>query len=167
MYEMVLFSFTAICWLVWVKEKNLVQLFLSCPWKFQHKIFCLSKKYFFPKRTSSLFPFFGWKPKSSKQSCEITAPSAIKGIICLNSPFLPHCLPLLLLLLLLPFLSPPNPRNSGSQRAVVYLGWPIAPSYMSPNAEEGGWVRGLSQGVRYSSHRSPNKLWRYNSVLNL
>ncbi len=26
----------------------------------------------------------------------------------------------------------------GSQRDVVYVGWPIAPSYMSPNAGEGG-----------------------------
>ncbi len=34
-----------------------------------------------------------------------------------------------------------------SQRDVVYLGWPIAPSYMSPNAGEGGW-RGLSQWVQ-------------------
>jgi hypothetical protein len=29
------------------------------------------------------------------------------------------------------------PQTQGSQRDVVYLGWPIAPSYMSPNA--GGW----------------------------
>ncbi len=35
----------------------------------------------------------------------------------------------------------------GLQRDVVYLGWPIAPSYMSPNA--GGWgeLRGVSQWV--------------------
>ncbi len=34
----------------------------------------------------------------------------------------------------------------GLRRDVVYLGWPIAPSYMSPNA---GWgLRGLSQWVQ-------------------
>ncbi len=41
--------------------------------------------------------------------------------------------------------------NRGLQRYVVYLGWPIAPSYMSPNAEgEGGrlWPWGLSQWVQ-------------------
>ena len=40
-------------------------------------------------------------------------------------------------------------RERGSQRDVVYLGWPIASTYMSPNA--GGWggegARGLSQWV--------------------
>ncbi len=35
----------------------------------------------------------------------------------------------------------------GSRSDVVYLGWPIAPSYMSPNAEGGGELRGLSQWV--------------------
>ncbi len=39
-----------------------------------------------------------------------------------------------------------HPR--GLQRDVVYLGWPIAPSYMSPNAGRGGELRGLSQWVR-------------------
>ncbi len=29
-------------------------------------------------------------------------------------------------------------KSRGLQRDVVYLGWPIAPSYMSPNAGEGG-----------------------------
>jgi hypothetical protein len=33
----------------------------------------------------------------------------------------------------------------GSQRDVVFLGWPIAPSYMSPSAGGGGVLRGLSQ----------------------
>ncbi len=33
----------------------------------------------------------------------------------------------------------------GLQRDVVYLGWPIAPSYMSPNVGGGGEFRGLSQ----------------------
>jgi hypothetical protein len=32
--------------------------------------------------------------------------------------------------------------TGASQRDVVYLGWPIAPSYMSPNA--GGWGRGVA-----------------------
>jgi hypothetical protein len=37
----------------------------------------------------------------------------------------------------------------GLQRDVVYLGWPIAPSFMSPNAGEGGCcLRGLSQWVQ-------------------
>jgi hypothetical protein len=41
-------------------------------------------------------------------------------------------------------------REGGFQRDVVYLGWPIAPSYMSPNAGVmggGGGLRGLSQWV--------------------
>ncbi len=36
----------------------------------------------------------------------------------------------------------------GLQRDVVYLDWPIAPSYMSPNAGGGGELRGLSQWVK-------------------
>ncbi len=36
--------------------------------------------------------------------------------------------------------------SQGSQRDVVYLGWPIAPSYMSPN----GGLRGLSQWVQWA-----------------
>jgi hypothetical protein len=46
---------------------------------------------------------------------------------------------------------------------VVYLCWPIAPSYLSPN--EGGWggVAG-SQPMSTTVHRSPNKLWRSNSI---
>jgi hypothetical protein len=36
----------------------------------------------------------------------------------------------------------------GIQRDVVYLGWPIASSYMSPNAGGGGELRGLSQWVQ-------------------
>ncbi len=52
----------------------------------------------------------------------------------------------------------------GLQRDVVYLGWPIASSYMSPNwGEGGGRVQGLSQWVPLS----PNKLWRSNSIFNL
>ncbi len=38
-----------------------------------------------------------------------------------------------------------TPEIRGSQRDVVYLGWPIAPSYMSPNAGGGGELRGLRQ----------------------
>ncbi len=34
--------------------------------------------------------------------------------------------------------------DRGLQRDVVYLGWPIAPSYMSSNAEGGRELRGLS-----------------------
>jgi hypothetical protein len=53
----------------------------------------------------------------------------------------------------------------GLQRDVVYLGWPIAPSYMSPNAGGvgGGGIVG-SQPMSTAVHRSPNKLWRSNSI---
>ncbi len=44
---------------------------------------------------------------------------------------------------------------------VNFVGWPIAPSYMSPNA--GGGV----SANEYSCHRSPNKLWRSISIFNL
>ncbi len=71
------------------------------------------------------------------------------------------------------YFATPHPCNSvgdrGSQRDVVYLGWPIASSLMSPNA--GGWggfggVGGHSQWVQLCT-RSPNKLWRSNSIINL
>ncbi len=55
----------------------------------------------------------------------------------------------------------------GSQRDVANLGWPIAPSYMSPNTEirgGGGGVRGLRQWVQLCTW-SPKKLRRSNSVL--
>ncbi len=39
------------------------------------------------------------------------------------------------------------------QRDVVYLCWPIAPSYMIPNAGEGGGLRGLSQWVQLCTSR--------------
>ncbi len=56
----------------------------------------------------------------------------------------------------------------GLQRDVVYLGWPIAPSYMSPNAGEGGELRPAGPPPMSSAvHRSQNKLWRYNSIFNL
>ncbi len=53
------------------------------------------------------------------------------------------------------------------QRDVVYLGWPIAPSYMSSNTRGGGELRSLRQLVQLSVHRSPNKLWRSTSIFNL
>jgi hypothetical protein len=49
----------------------------------------------------------------------------------------------------------------GSQSDVVYIGCPIAPSYMSPDAEGGG-----SCGVSANEY-CPNKLWRSNSIFNL
>ncbi len=54
----------------------------------------------------------------------------------------------------------------GSQRDVVHLGLPRAPSYKSPNDAGGGGVRGLSQWVQLCIW-SPNKLWRSNSIFNL
>jgi hypothetical protein len=47
----------------------------------------------------------------------------------------------------------------------VCLCWPIARSYMSPNAGGGG-VAG-SQPMSTAVHRSPNKLWRSNAIFNL
>ncbi len=52
------------------------------------------------------------------------------------------------------------------QRDDVYLGWPIAPLYMSPNAGGGGGGAG-SKPMSTAVHGSPNKLWRSNSVVNL
>ncbi len=60
-----------------------------------------------------------------------------------------------------------HPFPRGLQRDVVYLSWPIVPSYMSPNA--GGGVSG-SQRMSTAVHMftwSPNKLWRSNSIFNL
>ncbi len=48
----------------------------------------------------------------------------------------------------------------GSQRDVVNLGCPIAPSYMSPNARGGGGGVAGPQPMSTTIHRSPNKLWR-------
>ncbi len=59
--------------------------------------------------------------------------------------------------------------GQGSQRDVAYLGWPIAPSYMSHNAGGGGGegrMRGLSQWVQLCIW-SLNRLWRFNSIFNL
>jgi hypothetical protein len=53
----------------------------------------------------------------------------------------------------------------GLQRDVVYLDWPIAPSYTSPNARRRG-VEG-SQPVSTAVLRSPSKPWRSNSIFNL
>ncbi len=52
-------------------------------------------------------------------------------------------------------------QTRGLQRDVVYLGWPMAPSYMSPNAREWG-----SCGFK-AVHRSPNNFWRSNSIFNI
>ncbi len=51
-------------------------------------------------------------------------------------------------------------------RDVVSLGWPIGRSYMSHNA---GWGGGVAKSPPMSTavHRSPNKLWRSNSIFNL
>ncbi len=65
--------------------------------------------------------------------------------------------------------------TGGLHRDVVYLGWPIAPSYMIPNAGGGGELRPAgSKPLITAVHRSPNnwnKLWRsnfiFNSVFNL
>ncbi len=55
----------------------------------------------------------------------------------------------------------------GAQRDVVYLGRPIAPSYISPNAGFGeGGLRSLSQWVQLSTW-SRNKVWQSNSMFNL
>ncbi len=56
--------------------------------------------------------------------------------------------------------------SRGLQRVVVYLGRPIAPLYMSPNAWGGGGeiCRGLSQWVQLYS---PNKLWTFESIFHL
>ncbi len=61
---------------------------------------------------------------------------------------------------------PPPPPPRGLQRDVVYLGWPIAPSYVSPNAGGGRELRRLSQWVQLCTW-SPNKRWRSNSIFNL
>jgi hypothetical protein len=46
------------------------------------------------------------------------------------------------------YISKQSTFNRGLQRDVVYLGWPIASSYMSPNAKRGGELRGLKQWVQ-------------------
>jgi hypothetical protein len=43
--------------------------------------------------------------------------------------------------------------NRGSQRDVTYLGWPIAPSYMSPNAGKGGEGLWESQPMSTPVHK--------------
>jgi hypothetical protein len=55
----------------------------------------------------------------------------------------------------------------GGLQKDVYLGWPIAPSYMSPNAGEGGAEDAGYQSMSTAVQRSPNKLWRSNSIFNL
>ncbi len=67
--------------------------------------------------------------------------------------------------------APPTPQPHtrytwGSQRDVVYLGWPIAPSYRSPKARWWAGLRALSQWVQLCTW-SPNKLRRSNLIFNL
>ncbi len=68
--------------------------------------------------------------------------------ICIQSftqYYPPSCLYLFIFLRWCRVVCPPQ----GLQRDVVNLGWPIAPSYMSPNAGSGGGgLRGLSQWVQ-------------------
>jgi hypothetical protein len=55
----------------------------------------------------------------------------------------------------------------GSQRDVVYLGWPVAPSYMSPNTGGGGGVAGSSQWVPlYTGARNFGDLTPYLTYAN-
>ncbi len=50
-------------------------------------------------------------------------------------------------------------NHRGSQRDVIYLGWPIAPTYMSPNAGGGG-LQGLSQWVQlYTGAQINLEIW--------
>ncbi len=60
-------------------------------------------------------------------------------------------------------------RYRGLQGDVVYLSWPIAPSYTSLNTGEGAELRGLSQWEQLCTYVTwrPNKLWRSNSIFNL
>jgi hypothetical protein len=51
------------------------------------------------------------------------------------------------------FSSPMSVRLRGSQRDVVYLGWPIAPSYIGPNARGGGGCG--SQPMSTAVHMEP------------
>ncbi len=53
-----------------------------------------------------------------------------------------------------------------SQRYVLYLNWPISPSYMSPNAGWGGEVSAMSTAVTLCTWR-PNILWSSISIFNL
>ncbi len=54
----------------------------------------------------------------------------------------------------------------GLQRDVVYLCWPIAAQYESKRRGEGGSFTG-SQPMSIVVHRSPNKLWKSNSIFKL
>ncbi len=50
-----------------------------------------------------------------------------------------------------------NVNSRGLQGHVVHLSWPVAPSYMSPNA--GGWLRGLSQWEQLCTSRDIGLKW--------
>ncbi len=56
--------------------------------------------------------------------------------------------------------------TSGLQGDVVYLGWPIAPSYIESKCGGRGGLRGLSVWVQLCTW-SLNKLKRSNSIFNL
>jgi hypothetical protein len=55
----------------------------------------------------------------------------------------------------------------GLKRDVVYLGWPTAPSYISPKAGERGVAGSQPMSTHAGVHRSLNKLWRSHSIFNL
>ncbi len=66
-------------------------------------------------------------------------------------------------------LPPPRLLRRGLQKDVVYLCWPIAPSYMRPNAGGLGGF-GVSANEYSCVHHvtlSLNKLWRSTSIFNL
>ncbi len=56
--------------------------------------------------------------------------------------------------------------SRGSQRDVVYLVWPIGAIVYEPKCGGKGGVAG-PQPMSTAVHRSPNKLWRSNSIFNL
>ncbi len=60
---------------------------------------------------------------------------------------------------------PQRDRPRGLQRDVVYLCWPIASSYTSPNV--GGCVSANEYSCAHHVTWSPNKLWRSTSIFNL
>ncbi len=57
--------------------------------------------------------------------------------------------------------------DRGSHKAVVYLGRPIVPPYLGPNAGEEQWEVAGSWVMSTAVHWSPNKRWRSNSTFNL
>jgi hypothetical protein len=53
--------------------------------------------------------------------------------------------------------------NQGITKRCRYLGWPIAPSYLSPNAGRVAGTQPMSTGT--AVHMEPNKLWRLTPYL--